>query len=251
MGNEDVRVSTDSHAWYKENRKEIFIEELFGHIEKLLGKTADVAIARELAALWSHGMNRISNDELRMAVKYYYLMGVPVEFYSAPSSVSGNHHPWWHNQTAGMLRHLTECCVMADRLLRCYGFVKGDNDTVDPEARDIVLAATVITDTWKNGMPWGEKTVRNHGELASHSWWYVARTLGFPDDELIGAVAEAVHWHYGRYTPVPFGEKQKELLELPPLVQIVHLLDSCSANRDIPTLYKPVKRIALPESIRP
>ena len=234
----------------KDTKREISIEELLGNIGKRLGKTPDVAIARELAALWSHGINRVSNDELRMAVKYYYLKNVPVEFYSAPSSVSGNYHPWWHNQTAGMMRHLTECCVMADRFLRCYGFVQGDSEAVDPKARDIVLAATVITDTWKNGMPWGDRTVKNHGEIAANAWIHIAKTLGFPDEDLVRQIAEAVHWHYGRYTPVAFGEEKRRLLELPPLVQIVHLLDSCSANRDIPILYRPVERIAPPENIK-
>ena len=198
-------------------------------------------VEQEIRSLWEWGIDRISDTSIRQAVKYYYLYKVPDQFFSAPSSTSGK-HPYWHNVPGGLVRHLTECCISADRLLGIFGFVEDDDRTVSAFARDIVLAATVITDTQKNGIPWGDSSVRNHGEIAAKVWRDVAETCKLPAD-ITDQIAEAVHYHYGRYTQVPEGQSKKRLNDLPGLVKIVHLLDVCSSNRDNELIYRPVDRI--------
>lgn len=208
----------------------------------------DEGVEEKIRLLWEWGIEKISDRDIREAVKHYYFAGVPVEFFSAPASVSGGKHPKWHNEPGGIVLHLTECCVSADRLLQAYEYTD-EEGRYDLRARDIVLAATLITDTLKNGSPWGEKTLKNHGELAALRWKYLAH--GSVDDDVLEQIAEAAHWHYGRYTPVPKGQKRKRFVDLPPLVQIVHLLDMCSSNIDYQLIYKPVDNIPSPESIRP
>ena len=132
-------------------------------------------VEQEIRSLWEWGIDRISDENIRQAVKYYYLYKVPGQFFTAPSSTSGK-HPYWHNVSGGLVRHIAECCVSADRLLAVFGFVEDDDRTIHAPARDIVLAATVITDTQKNGIPWGDTSVRNHGEIAANVWRDVAES---------------------------------------------------------------------------
>jgi len=204
----------------------------------------------EMTSLWEWGIERISAEDLRDAVKFYYCCIVPGEFFVAPSSTSGRHHPFWHNEAGGIVRHLTECCVSADRLLQAFGFVyyADMKEYVEKRARDIVLAATLISDTFKNGSPWGEHSLKNHGEIAARFWRLTA--TGRVDEEVGEQIAQAVHWHYGRYTPVPEGE-HAEFEYLPKLTQLIHLLDMCSSNNDYKLIYRPVDKIPSPESVRP
>ena len=208
----------------------------------------DGEVEEKIKALWQWGIERISDQDIRQAIKHFYFAGVPVEFFSAPASVSGGKHPSWHNKPGGIVWHLMECCVSADRFLQAYEYTD-EKGRFDLRARDIVLAATLITDTLKNGSPWGDVTLKNHGELAALRWKYL--THESVDYDALEQIAHAVHYHYGRYTPVPAGQKKIRFEDMPPLAQIVHLLDMCSSNSDYQLLYRPVERIALPEIVRP
>lgn len=211
----------------------------------------DESVEEKIRNLWGYGIEEISDRDIREAVKRYYFAGVPVEFFSAPASVSGGKHPGWHNTSGGIAWHLMECCVSADRFLQAYEYTdeSGIYDFRGRRARDIVLAATCITDTVKNGSPWGERTLKNHGELAAVGWKYLAH--GSVDDEALEQIAHAVHYHYGRYTPVPEGKEKIKFKDLPPLTQIVHLLDMCSSDIKNQLIYRRVEKVPSPESIRP
>ena len=231
----------------KESDMDLTFRNLIGELRKKSDKI-DEAVEIKIKALWDWGIERISDKDIRQAIKRYYFAGVPVEFFSAPASVSGGKHPSWHNEPGGIVWHLTECCVSVDRLLQTYGY-RDEDGRYDFRARDIVLAATLITDTLKNGSPWGERTLKNHGELAALRWKHLAHES--VDDDALEQIAEAAHYHYGRYTVVPEGEKKIRFRDLPPLVQIVHLLDSVSASDKNMIIYKPVEHIPSPESMRP
>lgn len=206
----------------------------FEQDEQTLQKVCD-----EMTSLWEQGIERISDTDLKEAVKFYYGCIIPEEFFVAPASTSGK-HPHWHNRPGGIIRHLTECCLKADRALKGAGYVD-KNDRVDPLARDIVLAATMITDTFKNGSPWEKSTVKNHGEIAAFWWRHTAKNR--VDDGISEQIANAVHYHYGRYTPVPKGDKQIVLADLPRLTQIVHRLDMDSSDFCNELLCGPVDKI--------
>jgi len=222
---------------------EYSVEDLLARFKK---GYISVLVEQEIRSLWEWGIDRIYDYDIRQAVKYYYLNEVPEQFFTAPSSAKGNFHPYWHNVGGGLVRHLTECCVGADRLLRSFGYAD-ESDIPYPYARDIVLAATVVTDTQKNGSPWGERTVRNHGEIAADIWRAYANILGL-STESSAQIAHAIHWHYGRYTEVQEIEDEKELHELPGLTQVVHLLDTCSASFNNQLIYCPIDKIPSPEN---
>lgn len=211
-------------------------------------------ICSDTRALWEWGIERISDPNIRIAVKSFYCCVVPKQFFIAPSSTNGTHHPYWHNRPGGIVRHLAECCVSADRLLQAFGFTRQvrehdrEQEYVLDWARDRVLAATVLSDTFKNGFPWGRETVKNHGEVAAELWH--AHAASSVDDETLDEIAHAVHWHYGRYTPVPEGCERAKLDHFAKITQIVHLLDMCSSNDDYALIYLPVDRIPSLESVR-
>lgn len=223
---------------------DITLEDLVGRIEFEANYNLSERVKNELLSLWEWGIERISDDNIRGAVKCYFFCKVPYQFFTAPSSTSGK-HPYWHNVPGGLVRHLTECCISADRLISMCGFVEEDDLTVNVFARDIVLAATVITDTQKNGIPWGGSSVISHGEIAANVWRDVAEACKISAD-IIDQIAEAVHFHYGRFTQVPGGHLRKRINDFPDFVKIVHLLDACSSNSDNELIYRPVDRILSP-----
>lgn len=226
------------------------LERIRSHIKDLDCGYDSTGICSEVLSLWQWGIDRIEDKDLQQAIGFYYAYVVPVEFFVSPSSITGK-HPSWHNKPGGIVRHLTECCVKADRKIMEFGHVcvnEQGGEHVDPDFRDRVLAATVITDTFKNDLPWGKTSVRNHGEIAARYWQMTAH--GRIDEATIKAIAEAVHWHYGRYTPVPKGTPRKELRDLPELVQMVHQLDMCSSDSNNEFIYRPVDRILSPEIAR-
>ncbi|OGZ58565.1 MAG: hypothetical protein A3B96_04345 [Candidatus Spechtbacteria bacterium RIFCSPHIGHO2_02_FULL_43_15b] len=119
-------------------------------LERLRNETGklSIEIEQEIKSLWQWGIERIEDPAIKGTLEDYIFHRVPANFFLAPSSVTGNHHPYWHNRPGGLLRHITECCVSADRLISLFGYVN-KNDKVDANIRDRVLAATVITDTQK------------------------------------------------------------------------------------------------------
>ena len=217
-------------------------------LERLRNETGklSIEIEQEIKSLWQWGIERIEDPAIKGTLEDYIFHRVPANFFLAPSSVTGNHHPYWHNRPGGLLRHITECCVSADRLISLFGYVN-KNDKVDANIRDRVLAATVITDTQKNGVPWGDHTVPNHGEIAAKIWREVWDESNDPRRPSKISIAQASHWHYGRYTPVPDGEKRVSFIELNDITKIVHLLDACSSAFYYEFIYRPVDRVISPE----
>jgi hypothetical protein len=231
------------------------------------GVKVDEELKAEIAALWHWGIERIANPALKTSLIEYYRTAVPWQFFVEPSSASGSHHPPHHNRKGGIVRHLTECCIFAPRLLELYGYTvlveepkekrekKNKKDEVrrrlqkvDPQALDVVIAATLITDTFKNGCPWGEKTNPEHGDISAFEWTKVASRL-LVDSSVINKVYIACYWHYGRWTP---NQNAAGILALPnPFTQIVHLLDAILTSDEIKLLYTAVPKIPVPSNEKP
>ena len=194
--------------------------------------------------LWEWGIERIFDDAVRKSVSNYFEARVPYQFFISPGTTSARDHVRWHNKPGGIVLHIIESCILCDIFLNSFGFLDMDKqirrDT--REVRDIVLAATLISDTQKRGMPWSGETVRSHGEIAAGAWGRVAVGCGVSRD-FIDKISEASTWHYGKFTP---SDEPRELLELPDYVQIVHLADSISSNRILGFIYNSKGRIPPP-----
>lgn len=104
-------------------------------------------------------LDTIIDDDIRAFVKEA-LDDASDEFWTAQGSVSGINHPPEDNIVCGLLVHVTKAMEVAEELFRFFGV----DDEVD---RDIVRAAVMIHDTWKQGSPWGNSTHREHGLICA------------------------------------------------------------------------------------
>lgn len=212
------------------------MKHLFLRLERETKIDADLKI--EITTFFRWGIFRITNPALKRSLENFFIFHVPWQFFVEPMSKAGKHHPRHHNTRGGIVRHITESCVLADKMLEVYG-CSDERGRVSPQARDIVLAATLLSDSFKNGNPWGKNTLPNHGEIAAEMWKSVALLYKVPDTT-IKAVCEGSSWHLGRFTS---SSKPKPFQELPDLVQIVHLLDSFSAARALDLIYSPLPHV--------
>lgn len=194
--------------------------------------------------LWQWGIERITDDAVRKSVNNYFEVRVPCEFFILKASTSKSPHVRWHNGPGGLARHIVESCILLDIFLNSYGYTDRDKRIREDARwmRDIVLAATLISDTQKCGIPWSGKTVINHGEIAAERWKIVAIGCGV-SYVTMEKILEAITWHYGRFTP---SDNPKEFHQLPDYVQIVHLADSISSLPIIENIFNPRRRIPPP-----
>lgn len=205
----------------------------------------DATVEQELKALWKYGIQRISNYGVRQSVIDFLFEEAPLSFFVNPASPSKKHHPAWQNKKAGILRNTTECCLAIDMQLASYKKFCDHEDNVLAEPRDIVIAATILSDTYKydkeilNGVEMVSegKVNKSHGIIAAECWIKYRRRY-----EISGPVAHeiylATYWHLGRWTP-----GWTDITKLPLLTDIVHRIDAAFADKSLELLYSPKRKI--------
>ncbi len=100
----------------------------------------------------------IESEKIRDFVKKALKLA-PTEFWKAPCSSSGKHHPPEDNFEGGIIIHSRKTVQVALALFRFF-------DIKDRLAQDKIIAACILHDITKNGTPWGESTDYEHGEIA-------------------------------------------------------------------------------------
>ncbi|MDO8558556.1 MAG: hypothetical protein Q7S09_05245 [bacterium] len=205
-------------------------------IERLKNQNAlSEIIEKRLREFWKYCVEEIRDVAIRESVELYLQKTAPWQFFSAPASPSGKHHPIWQNDPGGILRNTVECCLSIDMLMT-QEWQLGDADGIPHEpARSIIYAATIVSDTCKGGNPWGPKTDRNHGRIAAELWKTAAGNLAIPQNaqELI---YEAVYWHLGRWTP---GWTEEIDASLSLHTKITHALDALYADKNLEKIFIP------------
>jgi len=110
----------------------------------------------------------------------------PPEFWIAPCSSSGHHHPPEDNGEGGVMRHLIKGIYMSLELARFF--------SISETNTDIVVSGYILHDIQKNGIPWGNKTDDTHGKIAS--LWLMQFPLKEPEKE---AICNCVRYHMGQW----------------------------------------------------
>ena len=161
-----------------------------------------------------------------------------------PASSTGRNHPVWQGERGGIVRNTVECCVAVDRQLQIYSDLTEKNAEVKPEARDIVLTATILSDTFK----YGEAEIReispesridkNHGRIAAERWRATARRYQI-QHETIEEIYEAIYWHTGRFTPGWPPGKGMSLY-----AAITHQIDMFFSDKSLELLYDAKRVVA-------
>lgn len=100
----------------------------------------------------------IGSEKIRDFVKTA-LAAAPPEFWTAPASSSGKYHPPEDQVEGGTVVHTRKAVRVAIDLFRFFG--------VEQELmKDRIIAAIILHDIQKNGIPWGEHTNYEHGRIA-------------------------------------------------------------------------------------
>lgn len=87
---------------------------------------------------------------------------LPQEFFTAPASSSGKHHPPENRGDAGLMCHTMSVVTACEHLFRLY-------ELVDQFETQAILGAALLHDGWKgwSNDQWLGPTQRGHGETAA------------------------------------------------------------------------------------
>lgn len=192
-------------------------------------------VEQRLKELWTWAVERISDEKVKAAVVCLLEEVVPWQFFVAPASSSKQYHPSWQVTDGGLVRHTTESCIGLYRHLQQFPELTDEKCVPLPRVFDTLLAADILHDAFKNGLPWkGETDYQNHHRIAAEQWSCAAEKFGVPEDIRQNA-AEAIFWHAGRWTPgwTPELHKQRSIY-----ARILHDMDMAFSNVDLDGMYE-------------
>lgn len=203
----------------------------------------DEDVSAEIAALWKYGVEAVFDLSLRTALVDFLENEAPLIFFVGPASLT-NHHPSWQRKKAGIVRNTVECYVVLDRQLQAYPEFTDAEFKVHPRARDIVLVATILSDTFKYGtddLPAPDGIRRfdpEHGGKAAEQWRPIAARHGV-STEIIDHTCEAAYWHLGRWT-----QGWSPATKWSPYVDVTHRVDMFMSDNHLELTYDSKPRIA-------
>ncbi len=204
----------------------------------------DGTVERELAALWEYGVLRVSDSRLKPALIYFLQAEAPWTFFVYGASATGKNHPYWQRERAGM-RNTTECCLVIDRQLRAYPEFTDEKFNVLSGHRDIVLIATILSDTFKAGSGEDDEgqlssqgSDPKQGAVAAQRWNNVARHFQI-ESHVRDSIYEAIYWHLGRFTP---GWNRD--IRLSAYTEVTHRIDMFMSDKNLEILFDPKKLIS-------
>lgn len=132
----------------------------------------------------------------------------PDELWLAPCSSTGKYHPPFDQVTPGGIpNHMSVVTYLVEQgIFRYPEFTYQESHPdhhwpvtkPDPRWLDLARAATMLHDIAKCGIPWGERTVKNHGHLGAEFLENLEsfQKLGRFDRTMI---LRGVTWHMGRW----------------------------------------------------
>jgi len=110
-------------------------------------------------------------------------IGAAPEFWIAPCSSSGKHHPPEDNGIGGLVRHLIKASAVTEQFARRENFTSYE--------LDMARTATLLHDVKKNGMEWGNETLYTHGLLGAE---YLQR-IELKDETAKQIILDTVRYH--------------------------------------------------------
>lgn len=149
---------------------------------------------------------------------------VPAYFWEIPASSTGKYHPDYATGKGGLIRHTRAAVQIALDLFENKTICNFDN-----LEKDIIIAALILHDSVKLGLPGGRYSVSDHGML-------VEVVAGFDvesayNDDILNRLFKAVRCHMGQWNkdyrsgkvvaPVPETELEK----------FVHLCDYLASRK--------------------
>jgi putative nucleotidyltransferase with HDIG domain len=127
-------------------------------------------------------VKKIQDSYIKEFTKKAFLGAAP-EFWTAPCSSSGKHHPPEDNGPGGLVRHLIKASAVTEQFARRENFTTYEID--------MARAATLLHDVKKNGSEWTNETLYNHGILGAE---YLQR-IELKDEYAKRIILDAVRYH--------------------------------------------------------
>ena len=158
------------------------------------------------------------------------LDNAPAEFWIAPCSSTGKHHPPEDNVDGGSVIHTLKCLALVPQLAELRSLSEVNTD--------IAFSATTLHDIKKNGEPWGNRTDYTHGLIAYR--WLAQFPLKEPEKE---AIRDCVRYHMAKWV-----EPESEVIRAThptKTEEVVQLVDYVCSRDDISFL----PGIKLPEDV--
>lgn len=149
-------------------------------------------------------IEKIKHEDFRIEV-VNSMQEAPDYVTNIPSSSTGKYHPQDEINSNGMCIHIRRCAILAEEVLRMR---YEDNDADRDRDLDILLAASMIHDSYKNGHKEKNNLPINK---YTHPWhpiwafWNVSKIAGnLPKNTIVREMMWALGWvclfHEGKWT---------------------------------------------------
>ncbi len=176
-------------------------------------------------------LNQIRNPELRACVQGFFDTAVPNYFWRIPASSTGKYHPIADAGDGGLVRHTRMAVAFGVDFVRIEDYAAADPD--------MVIAALMMHDTFKNGVAQTPYTVQDHGLIAAEQWMSYMVDICSHNPEIspetrstVKEIADAITWHMGQWSGVRIEEECGEMPRTA-LVKAVQLADYASSRKCI------------------
>ena len=130
----------------------------------------------------------IKNQEIRLFVQKALQKADPY-FWTDPCSSSGKYHPPEDQVEGGIIIHSRKVVRVTLALFQFF-------DIRDQLDKDKVIAAAILHDIKKNGIPWRERTDYKHGPIAAQ---WLQQFVTKDNREIVTDTIDLVAVHMGRW----------------------------------------------------
>ncbi len=168
-------------------------------------------------------VERIKDSELREYISDL-LEKVPTYFWEIPASSTGKYHPSYALGERGLVRHTRAAVQIALDL-----FENKTICTFNDLEKDIIVAALILHDTVKHGIPGGKYTVSNHGMLVEMVAEYDVDSAD--EEEVLSILFKAIRSHMGQWNKDYRTGKKVSPVPMTELEKFVHLCDYLASRK--------------------
>lgn len=166
-------------------------------------------------------LDKIKNEAIRNFTRYC-LENAPIYFWSKPSSSSGKYHGGQNNGDGGLVRHSLTTAM--------FGLEFARMEKLSPDETDAVIAAAILHDLCKYGMPGGPHTTPDHCYTSAKYVNGLAGKFG-AEVPLLKEILGGIAWHNGQWTKRTNGQTVKGYPEeYSKIEKIVHTADYAASR---------------------
>ena len=169
-------------------------------------------------------LHPISSPRRRELVEAFFNEAVPDYFWEIAASSSGKYHSGFDCCEGGLVKHTKMTVAVANEMHRLEKYL-GVN-------MDVVIAALLIHDTFKNGES-GRHPHADHPQIAARKFLEFAEEKGYEDMNFVRRVHNCVYMHMGQWTTKAALAAAPNCVPSQPdaEIELVHLSDYISSRK--------------------